>query len=241
LLPLLLLTLLWWKRRTSVASNWQTLCDAQLLPHILIGNQNDKATGPDHSQSWHRGLILTAGILAIVALAGPTWQRQPQPLFKQQSALVILLDLSQSMLAADLKPSRLVQARLKLTDLLRQRREGQTALIVFAAEPFTVVPLTDDTKTIIALLGSLDPTMMPAQGSDLKQAIALGEQLLKQGSQPQGTLLLITDEDTWRTNPATTGGLHKRSQRTDGSAAPRRESPARTRSSGRRPLPPASD
>jgi Ca-activated chloride channel family protein len=140
-------------------------------------------------------MLLTGLLLAVLALAGPVWEREPQPLFRQQSALVVLFDLSRSMQAADLKPSRFLRARLKVEDLLRQRKEGQTALIVFAADAFTVTPLTEDRHTIEALIKSLEPGMMPVQGSDPARAIRLGLDLLQQAGAKHGRLLLVTDED----------------------------------------------
>jgi Ca-activated chloride channel family protein len=89
-----------------------------------------------------------AAILAITALAGPTWQRVPTPVFRNASALVIALDLSRSMDASDIKPSRLERARYKIADLLKKRKDGQTALLVYAGSAFTVTPLTNDTETI---------------------------------------------------------------------------------------------
>ncbi len=131
----------------------------------------------------------------VLALSGPVWKRQPQPLFRQQSALVILFDLSRSMEVADLRPSRFLRARLKIADLLRPRKEGQTALIVFAADAFTVTPLTEDRHTIESLLESLDPELMPVQGSNLTRAMQRGAELLRQAGLQQGRLLLVTDED----------------------------------------------
>ncbi len=187
-LPLLLLLLYRFMRRQLRSRSWQAVCDPQLLPHLLLGRSVRRANWP----LW----LLLAGLLALVlALAGPVWQRQPQPLFRQQSALVVLFDLSRSMQANDLKPSRFLHARLKIADLLRQRREGQTALIVFAADAFTVTPLTEDRHTIESLLSSLEPELMPAQGSAPARAIALGLELLKQAGTKNGRLLLVTDED----------------------------------------------
>ncbi len=188
LLPPFLLLFFWLARRRLRSRSWQAICDPELLPHLLLGRSVRRAY-------WPVWLLLIALLLALVALAGPVWQRQPQPLFRQQSALVILFDLSRSMQVADLKPSRFQRARLKITDLLRQRQEGQTALIVFAADAFTVTPLTEDRHTIEALLKSLDPALMPAQGSDLARAMQLGGELLKQASLNRGRLLLVTDED----------------------------------------------
>ena len=187
LLPLLLM-LFWLVRQQLQSRSWQAVCDPELLPHLLLDRSVRRA-------NWPFWLLLVGLLLAIFALAGPVWKRQPQPLFRQQSALVILLDLSRSMEVADLRPSRFLRARLKIADLLRQRKEGQTALIVFAADAFTVTPLTEDRHTIEALLKSLDPELMPVQGSDLGRAIQRGERLLQQAGLRRGRLLLVTDED----------------------------------------------
>ena len=185
LLPLVLLLWLLAQRR-SKAGSWRTVCDSQLLPYILQGREAKVSRWP---------LLITglAGLLAIIALSGPVCEQREQPVFRDQSALVIALDLSRSMDATDIKPSRLVRARLKLIDILKQRQEGQTALIVYAAQAFTVSPLTDDTDTIISLVSSLDSGMMPQQGSDSSIAIAQAAQLLQQAGVPKGDILLITD------------------------------------------------
>ncbi len=188
LLPPLAMLLVWLWRQQLRSRSWQAVCDPQLLPYLLLGHSQRRRNWPLH-------LILTALLLAIIALAGPTWERLPQPLFRQNSALVILLDLSASMNAADLKPNRLVRAKLKITDILRQRREGQTALVVFAGDAFTVTPLTDDSKTIEALLDSLEPGLMPAFGSRPELAIKQGQRLLQQAGLAKGDLLLVTDDD----------------------------------------------
>lgn len=187
LLPIALL-LFWLWRHQLRSRSWQAVCDPQLLPYLLLGRSRRR-------QNWPLHLLLTAALLAIIALAGPTWERLPQPLFRQNSALVILLDLSASMNAADLKPSRLVRARLKITDILRQRREGQTALVAFAGDAFTVTPLTDDSKTIESLLDSLEPGLMPVFGSRPELAIKQGQRLLQQAGLANGDLLLVTDDD----------------------------------------------
>jgi Ca-activated chloride channel family protein len=187
LIPLALL-LFWLWRQQLHSRSWQAVCDSQLLPYLLLGRSQRRRNWPLH-------FILLALLLAILALAGPTWERLPQPLFRQHSALVILLDLSASMNSADLKPSRLVRAQLKIADILKQRREGQTALVVFAGDAFTVTPLTDDGKTTAALLDSLEPGLMPTFGSRPGLAIQQGRKLLLQAGLAQGDLLLVTDDD----------------------------------------------
>ena len=108
--------------------SWAAVCDAPLLPFVLAGQRE----APRRSLApW---LVGIAGSLLVIALAGPTWERLPQPVFRDQSALVIALDLSRSMDAADVKPSRLIRARQKITDILRTRQTGQTALLVYVGE-----------------------------------------------------------------------------------------------------------
>ncbi|PLX77526.1 MAG: hypothetical protein C0614_09495 [Desulfuromonas sp.] len=187
LLPLLVILMWLWRRRLRSRS-WQAVCDPALLPHLLLGRSRRRA-------NWPLWLLTLGYLLAVLALAGPAWRKLPQPLFRQQSALVILLDLSNSMAAADLKPSRIERAKLKVADLLRLRREGHTALIVFAGDAFVVTPLTDDSQTIDLLLSKLSPALMPVQGSEPQKAIQLGLELMQQAGLKQGKLLLITDED----------------------------------------------
>lgn len=165
---------------------WQNFCDKRLLPFLLT-QQNTKQK---HGLMW---LLVVGGLLLITALAGPVWEQRPIPVFKKQSALVLILDLSASMDATDIKPSRLTRARLKLRDILAQRKEGQTALIVFAGEAFTVTPLTDDTQTIAAQVPSLTTTIMPSQGSNSNSALLLAEDLLQQAGQTNGEIILLTD------------------------------------------------
>ncbi|HSD37996.1 MAG TPA: VWA domain-containing protein [Rhodocyclaceae bacterium] len=187
LLALLPLAALLWQigRQRLVSRSWQSVVDARLLSHLLIGE--DTHRGP-----WSFGALALGGVLGIFALAGPAWQKLEQPVFRQQSALVVLLDLSRSMDAADIKPSRLQRAELKLRDILEQRKEGDTALVVYAATPFVVSPLSSDAKAIASQIGSLTTDLMPAQGSRPDRAIAMAQQLLTQAGATQGGVLLIT-------------------------------------------------
>ncbi|MGE0485900.1 MAG: VWA domain-containing protein [Gammaproteobacteria bacterium] len=185
LLPFVLLV--WWNARGDGRSGgWARCVDEALRPHVMLD---------EHSTLGGRRapLLVLAGLLAVLALAGPTWQRIPVPVFREESALVIALDLSQSMNAADIAPSRLVRARYRLADLLRARRDGQTALVVFAAQAFVVTPLTDDTQTLAGQLQDLDTSIMPSQGSEPAAAIELAAELVHQAGGGPGHVLLVTD------------------------------------------------
>lgn len=151
---------------------------------------------------WHGTLraglfaVLLAWTLAVLALAGPTFEKQPQPVARGADALVVVLDLSLSMYARDLSPSRLERARLKITDILRLRQDGRTGLVVHAGDAHTVVPLTDDVRTIRNLLPALEPGLMPILGSRTAPAIERARTLLEDAAAPDGRILLLTDEVT---------------------------------------------
>ena len=168
------------------AGNWQDVIDAALMPYVL---SQTPGRGTDH-RWWLLGLV---GVLACIALAGPTWKRIEQPVFRAEQALVVALDLSRSMDAQDVAPSRLDRAKLKVLDMLDRRTSGETALIVYSANAFTVTPLTTDTDTIASLVTSLSTEIMPSRGSYPEVAINKGQQLLEQAGAAYGEVMLITD------------------------------------------------
>jgi Ca-activated chloride channel family protein len=186
LIPLLFLLWLLAKRHL-INKDWESVCDPELLPYILVGRTGTK-------KYTNISLIGIVSLLTIMALSGPTWERLPEPVFEKQSAVVIAMDLSYSMYADDIKPSRLERARFKISDLLDLRREGQTALIVYAGDAFTVTPLTDDIKTIKSQLSALTPEIMPAPGNNTGLAMKKSIDLLKQAGNSEGHILLVTDE-----------------------------------------------
>ncbi len=185
LLPLVGLLWLLWRKRMSSRS-WQSVVDPRLLPHLLIGQNATQ-------RPWVSPAVGLGGLLSILAMAGPAWQKLEVPVFRQPSALVVLLDLSRSMDAADIKPSRLSRAQMKLRDILNGQKEGETALIVYAATAFVVSPLTSDANAIASQVNSLSTDLMPAQGSRPDRAINLALQLLKQSSANHAGVLLISD------------------------------------------------
>ena len=186
LAPLALL--LWRQWRSGVDGDaWRAVVDAHLLPRLLV----DGSGRVRHLPS----LLLGLGwLLLVMALAGPTWERLPEPLYQARQFRVVALDLSPSMNATDVAPSRLARARFEVLDLLRQSDEGQTALLAYGAEPYIVSPLTTDAATIAAQVPNLATGLLPVAGArrtDL--ALDLAGQLLRQAEAPDGQVVLITD------------------------------------------------
>ena len=138
-------------------------------------------------------LSLAAVFLAL-ALAGPSWRQAPTPLKQPEDSLVIALDLSLSMLATDVEPDRLTLAKRKVRDILAERQGGLTALLVYSGDAHVVTPLTEDHRTIEAMLRVLEPTIMPAQGNRTDLAIEEAVRLLENGAPGRGRILLIADD-----------------------------------------------
>lgn len=188
LLVLLPVGVLLWRaaRAQSVSGAWEEIVDAHLLPHLL--KIDGRAT---------RGVLLNtlgaAGVITVIALAGPTWSKLPQAVYRAQAARIVVLSLAPTMSAADVAPSRLARARLKVLDLLARQREGQTALIVYSGEPYVVAPLTEDAKTIAALVPVLTADLMPVAGDVLKDALVKAGELLAQSGVAHGDVVVVAD------------------------------------------------
>jgi Ca-activated chloride channel family protein len=185
LIPALICFLAMW-RINSVVTAWDKAIDKSLLPYLLDRSKNAAQRTPLF-------ILLGAWTLAVVSMAGPVWEKLPQPVQKREDALVIVLDLSLSMFAPDHEPSRLDLAKRKLRDILSLREEGQTALVVYAGDAHTVTPLTDDVVTIAALVPSLSPNIMPLFGSNPMLAIDAAIKLLDDVEANRGKILLMTD------------------------------------------------
>jgi Ca-activated chloride channel homolog len=186
LLPLVsLLCFLAWRFRRE-QSPWQQL----LAPHLqqtLIATEQQGNQRKPFIIAWLTLLLL------VTAAAGPSVNKLPQPAFQLQRATVLVLDMSLSMLATDVKPNRVTQARFKALDFASQLNEGELALLTFAGDAYVISPLTPDHNNIKLLLPDLKPEIMPVQGSDVKSALSLAAQLLQQAGYPKGDIILISD------------------------------------------------
>lgn len=172
-------------RLDAQGSAWHKVIDQSLLPYLLSANKST-------SQRLPLILLIAAWVLSVIALAGPTWSKQTQPVQERQEALVIVLDLSLGMFANDQDPNRITVARRKIMDILDSRREGQTGLVVYAGEAHLVTPLTDDSITIRAMVPALSPNIMPVVGNNPAEAIAMANSLMDDASAVNGRILLVT-------------------------------------------------
>lgn len=172
-------------KRLNAPTSWENY-----LPQAMLSVLRVKSPRQRDSLYW---CLLTLWLGLILAAAGPSWIKQTIPTVQNQNAMVIVLDLSPSMLAQDIKPDRLTRAKYELQDILNQLKDSQIALVAYSGSAHTVSPLTDDSKTLATLLPALSPRLMPQQGSHLESAIELAQQLLTDAGVSGGDILLITD------------------------------------------------
>jgi Ca-activated chloride channel family protein len=180
--------LAWWMaRRRAGDGDWSRLIDPELLPDLRLavaGGQGTLSPWP-----W----LVLAWSLALLALAGPAWERDAAPAWRAPAAWVLLLDLSPSMAAADLAPNRVSRARYGIDDLLAAARDARVGLVVFGDEAYTVTPLTDDVATVRAMLPPLAPDIMPSPGDNLAPALEQAARLIEQAGQKDGQVVLLSD------------------------------------------------
>ena len=162
--------------------------DKHLLPYLLLGNSKKQ------SSLWKHLLLWTAvwSFLSL-ALAGPRWTFRESETFSKDQNLVILLDLSDSMNATDIKPSRLARAKQKIEDILNLAKGVKIGLIAFAADSFMITPLTDDIATVLHLLPTLDTDLVYVQGSRLSPALEMASNIFGAEQGSNNFLLLISD------------------------------------------------
>ncbi|MGI2014068.1 VWA domain-containing protein [Shewanella oncorhynchi] len=184
LVPLALALLSLWRQHES-HSAWNRYI-APHLAKILVTQGNKKSRRPLH-------LLALTWLIATLALAGPAVNKQSLPVFAAEQGRVLVMDMSVSMFATDLAPNRLTQAKFRATDLLRNLKEGETGLVAFAGDAFTISPLTRDTGTLLNLLPTLSPEIMPVRGSNLAAGLTQAKTLLAQGGHIRGDIIVMTD------------------------------------------------
>lgn len=167
------------------ANPWRRLVDRHLLRHLVV-------TGGDGARRWPLLLGALAGAAACLALAGPAWERIPQPTFTGVDPTVVVLDLSPAMNVDDLSPSRLARARHELQDILDRTRGGQVGLVLYSDEPFVAAPLTDDARVVAEMIPSLESGLMPLRPARTDRALAQAQALLDQAGAASGRVVLLS-------------------------------------------------
>jgi Ca-activated chloride channel family protein len=184
LIPLAIFWLL--KLKMVTTTQWHQVIPPHLANAMLGNNKQNKVK----QKKWYVPYIW---LLTVIALAGPTWEKVEKPVFQVKRASVLVLDMSMSMRATDIKPNRLSKARYKAIDLANAITDGEVALVAYAGDAFTISPLTPDTRNITAMIPSLKPEIMPVQGSYPLMGLTKATELLQQAGYPNGDIYWITD------------------------------------------------
>ena len=162
----------------------------------------------------------STGILALIwgltcfALMGPSFKQNVTPITQARIPRIILLDLSQNMLAEDLTPNRLTRAKFKLHDLIQYKSSSSTnsdiSLVVFSEEAFLVSPFTNDQQTLLNFLNRLSPDLMPVSGHNLSKAFTFCDNLFKKNHITSGQIILVTASDPTQRDLKTARALQTR-------------------------------
>ena len=184
-LIVLVLMILLLKRNRIKQSGWQNLIPPHLAKVLVEGNNKAKSSS--------LALPFFIGLISIIAMAGPSWQKLPQPVYQVAQGSVLIMDMSYSMYATDVTPNRLTRARYKAIDLLDGINEGEIGLIAYAGDAFSISPLTDDVNNIKLLLPSLSPELMPELGSNPLAALTLAHEMLVNAGHNDGDIYWFTD------------------------------------------------
>ncbi len=181
--------LVWFQyRKTDLRSQWRAFFPEHLLKHMIVKGSQRRIFSP----LWIFPII---GILLSAALAGPSWERRPSPYSEDSAALVIAIDLSESMSQSDVQPSRLQRAKQKIQDLLEKRGDAYTALLAYSGSAHTVLPLCNDSDVLAYYVDALDVGILPREGKAPESVLPILQAIFEQTESP-ATVLFINDGAT---------------------------------------------
>lgn len=184
LLPGVLLPLVWRYRRRQLR-NFSSNIAPHLLAHLRLDGQDQHHLRPVH---------LTSALLIIgaVATAGPSWEQDRPDFLDNRAPLILALDLSSSMDASDIAPSRLEAAKHKLHNLIQRRQGAATGLIAYAGSAHLVLPPTRDPALLDGFLQALASNLIERPGKNALAVLELAKTLSAAEDNPT-TLVLVSD------------------------------------------------
>lgn len=138
-------------------------------------------------------LVLCALASFIIALARPQYGTRVETAARQGIECIIALDVSNSMLAEDVKPNRLSKAKMLISSMVDNMKDDKVGLIVFAGQAFTQLPITSDYVSAKMFLETIDPSMISVQGTDVAEALKLASKSFTQQDNVSRAIFVITD------------------------------------------------
>ena len=152
-------------------------------------------------RKWRMFLWFATVALLIISLARPQWGSEVHEINQEGLQVMVALDVSQSMLAQDIKPNRLDRAKLEIADLMHKLDGDEIGLVLFSGASFIQVPLTSDYNTALTYLDSADPGVISRPGTVIGDAIRTAMLGFDPDLASQKVLILMTDGEDHETNP----------------------------------------
>jgi Ca-activated chloride channel family protein len=142
---------------------------------------------------WQLALWFLALVFLIIALARPRWGSQVEYVERQGVEIMVALDISESMLAEDLKPNRLERAKLEISELMDRLEGNELGLVLFSGAAFVQFPLTSDFNTARMFLESANPGLISRSGTAVAEAINIAKTGFNEERATQKVIILLTD------------------------------------------------
>ena len=196
----LAIAVVWWVFR--LGNGDETLFTLQNIKRLWADRQGLK-DAPAARRRRARGLFLGLGVLGtLLALARPQWGSVPETTYDQAREVLIALDLSRSMLADDVSPTRLARAKLLVESLLDRLRGERVGLVVFAGTSFLQSPMSADYEVLRDFLAELQPEYMPQGGTDYHTMLTTAVKAFGQEGDGDRFLVVLSDgeahDDQWK-------------------------------------------
>lgn len=177
---------------------WFIILQSQKKRRMQQFGEDDllKVLMPDSSKSRPRTkfwFLNIAFIFFIIGLANPQIGSKLQEMKRKGVEIIIALDVSNSMMAEDIKPNRLKRAKRTISQLIDKLRGDKVGLIVFAGKAYVQMPTTTDYHAAKMFLSSISPGIVPVQGTAIGEAIELGTNSFSPKNDKNKVLLIITD------------------------------------------------
>lgn len=154
-----------------------------------------------HGRRWQIILWLTAFAFLVIALARPQWGAEVREVEQEGLQVMVALDVSESMLAEDIKPTRLTRAKLEISDLMDRLNGDEIGLVLFSGASFIQFPLTTDYATARSYLDSAGPHSISRPGTAIGDAIRTAQAGFDPNLDSQKVLILMTDGEDHETDP----------------------------------------
>lgn len=174
-----------WRRSQDLERRIGGSIAPALLRHLVITPEDSQRLRPAHLA----GALLCLG---GIAAAGPTWEQDRPPFLENRAPLIVAIDLSPSMDANDVPPTRLEAAKHKMHDLIQRRAGARTGLIAYAGSAHLVLPATEDPALLDSFLQALSTDLIESPGKNALAALDEAKRLIAAEKVP-GTLVLVTD------------------------------------------------